>query len=299
MSREISPAGGRSYGIQRVCAVWAVSRSSVYAARERSQKPPEPPKGLRRGPKPQLPDEMILGHIREYLKTSPFKGEGHRKVYAHLKHVLKIPIGRGRVLRLMREKHLLSPYRHGPGTLHPHTGTLVAEAPNQLWGTDGFRVLTVDDGWVWGFIAVDHFNTECVGWHVVKTGSRFEALEPLRQGLQSRIGGVEKDVARGLVLRADHGCQYTSQHFRAQAAFWGITVSHAFIAQPQGNGIAERFVRTLKEQAIYGRIFQNVEEVRQAIQSFIGSYNHRWRLERLGFLTPAEARQAALDKAAA
>ena len=152
---------------------------------------------------------------------------------------------------------------------------------------------------MWGFIAVDHFNSECVGWHVVKTGSRFAALEPLSQGLQGLFGGVGKDAARGLILRADHGCQYTSQHFRGQAAFWGLTISHAFVAQPQGNGIAERFIRTLKEQAIYGRIFRNAEEVRQAVQTFVTNYNHHWRLERLGFFTPVEARQAALDKAAA
>lgn len=299
MSRECSPSTGRRYGIQRVCAAWAVSRSSLYAARERVHEPVEAHLPRRRGPRPHVPDEVILGHIREYLKTSPFVGEGYRKVYAHLKRVRKIPIARKRVLRLMRDHHLLSPYRRLPGTPHVHTGSLVAEAPNQLWGTDGFRVFTVDDGWVWGFIAVDHFNSECVGWHVVKIGSRFEALEPLRQGLQALFGGVGKDAARGLVLRADHGCQYTSQHFRAQAAFWGIAVSHAFIAQPQGNGIAERFIETLKDQAIYGHIFRNTEEVRQAVHIFIANYNHLWRPERLQFLTPVEARQAALDKAAA
>jgi len=299
MSRVCSPATGHPYGVKRVCTTWAVPRSSVYAARERVQRPAESPLPFHRGPKPQVPDETILDHIREYLKTSPFVGEGYRKVYAHLKRVRKIPIGRTRVLRIMREHHLLSPKRRLPGTSHAHTGSLVAAAPNHLWGTDGFRVFTADDGWVWGFIAVDHFNTECVGWHVVKTGSRFEALEPLRQGLHALLGGVGKDVARGLVLRADHGCQYTSRHFRAQAAFWGITVSHAFVAQPQGNGIAERFIETLKDQAIYGHIFHNAEEVRQAIQTFIAKYNHFWRLERLGFLTPAETRQAALDKAAA
>ena len=39
-----------------------------------------------------------------------------------------------------------------------------------MWGTDGVRVLTDDDGWVWAFAAVDHWNTEWVGWHVCKEG---------------------------------------------------------------------------------------------------------------------------------
>lgn len=56
--------------------------------------------------------------------------------------------------------------------------------------------------------------------------------------------------------------------------------------------MAERFNRTLKEQAIHGRIFRNVEEVRVAVTAFKERYNHHWRLEKLGFMSPLEARQA-------
>ena len=44
-----------------------------------------------------------------------------------------------------------------------------------MWGTDGVRVFTVDDGWGWIFTAVEHWNAECVGWHV---SNRFAALQP-------------------------------------------------------------------------------------------------------------------------
>ena len=51
-----------------------------------------------------------------------------------------------------------------------------------MWGTDGVRVFTAEDGWVWTFAAVDHWNAECVGWHVCKVGNRFAGLEPIAQG---------------------------------------------------------------------------------------------------------------------
>ena len=63
-------------------------------------------------------------------------------------------------------------------------------------------------------------------------------------------------------LRMDHGTQYLSDHFQNQLKYWGINPSFAFIEQPQTNGVAERFIRTLKAQVIYGRVFQNLEEVR-------------------------------------
>ncbi len=80
---------------------------------------------------------------------------------------------------------------------------------------------------------------------------------------------------------------------------WGITPSFAFMAEPYTNGAAELSNRTLKEQAIHGRIFRNLEEVREAVDAFVERYNAHWRLERLGFQTPLEARQAALRKDAA
>ncbi|MEX3611882.1 MAG: integrase core domain-containing protein [Burkholderia sp.] len=76
--------------------------------------------------------------------------------------------------------------------------------------------------------------------------------------------------------------------------FWGITPSYVFVAEPQTNGVVARFNRTMKEQAIHGRLFNNVEEVRAAAVAFKDRYNREWRLEKLGFKTPLEARQAAL-----
>ena len=56
----------------------------------------------------------------------------------------------------------------------------------------------------------------------------------------------------------DHGSQYLSDHFTNQIKFWGIQPSYAFVEQPQTNGVAERFNRTLKEQIVHGRIYRNI-----------------------------------------
>jgi putative transposase len=62
------------------------------------------------------------------------------------------------------------------------------------------------------------------------------------------------------------------------------------IEEPETNGAAERFNRTLKEQAIHGRIFRNIDEVRAAVGEFVERYNTQWRLEKMGYKTPVEAR---------
>lgn len=50
---------------------------------------------------------------------------------------------------------------------------------------------------------------------------------------------------------------------------------------------------------IHGRIFQNVAEVRAAVGAFVETYNRHWRLEKLGYLTPLEARHLANAEAPA
>ena len=60
----------------------------------------------------------------------------------------------------------------------------------------------------------------------------------------------------------------------------------AFVAEPQTNGVAERFYRTLKEQVIYGRNYRTVQEVRVAVADFMDRYNRQWLIEKLGFRSP-------------
>lgn len=83
-----------------------------------------------------------------------------------------------------------------------------------------------------------------------------------------------------------------SDHFVHQLRFWGITPSFAFVAEPETNGVAERFIRTLKEQAIYGRIFRTAAEVGAAVEEFVRHYNAQWLVEKNGFRSPAQARAA-------
>ncbi len=290
MSQTISPEAGKPYGVQRVCRVWEQARSSFYhAARQCAMNNQVPSK--RRGPRPSISDDALLELIRADLASSPFTGEGHRKVWARLRVRDGVRVSRKRVLRLMRENHLLSPYRSRSKAVKEHDGKIVTLAPNLMWGTDGTRVFTLDEGWVWIFTAVEHWNAECVGWHVCKKGDRYAALQPISMALNNLYGSVQADVGRGLALRMDHGTQYLSDHFLNQLKFWGITPSFAFVAQPQTNGVAERFNRTLKEQAIYGRMFRTVEDVRQAVQNFMELYNSEWRVEKNAFRSPQEIRQ--------
>jgi putative transposase len=296
MSCATSLSTGWVYGVARVAREWELARSSFYHRR-----------GLagqffrvlqRRGPKTAWTDAALTEKIREVLAATPFYGEGHRKVWARLRHA-GVRTSKARVLRLMREAQLLAPSRTVPRAENPHTGTIITERPNEVWAADHTAAVTVEDGQVTVFVAVDHCTTECVGIHAAKRATRFEALEPIRQAARDYCGGFRAEAAAGLRLRHDHGSQYMSDDFQTEIAFLGMESSPAFVRQPEGNGCVERFIRTLKEQLLWVRTFQNVEELRQALAEFRERYNERWIVQRHNYLTPEQARQQLLAQGAA
>lgn len=296
MSRVASISGPQRYGIVRVCEEWGFARSTLYAGRARALSVAAAGK---RGPKTAFSDATLLGHIRAVLQASPFLGEGHRKVWARLRHA-GIRAGKPRILRVMREHGLLAPYRQvrrlGP---RAHDGTITTAAPDLMWGTDATGTYTLEEGYVTVFVAVDHCNSEAVGLHAAKRGTRFEALEPLRQGIRRHFGRFAQDCAQGLSLRHDHGSQYMSAAFQAEIAFLGMQSSPSFVRAPEGNGVAERFIRTLKEQLLWVHTYRTVAELNAALQAWLITYNASWLIERHGYRTPAQVRCALLATKAA
>jgi transposase InsO family protein len=117
--------------------------------------------------------------------------------------------------------------------------------------------VSTEEGQVHVFIAVDHFTAECIGIHAAKSGNRFEALEPIRQGAREHFGGFERGIATGLSIRHDHGSASMSDDFPRELAFLGMTSSPSFVREPEGNDIAERFIRTFEREPPLGAVLRH------------------------------------------
>lgn len=293
MSAVISIPTRRRYGVARVCRAWGVARAGVHRRRVTAEAPPAP----RRGPGPRGPmsDAALVEAIRQALVVSPFHGEGYRKVWARLRHAGP-RASKGRVRHLMRENGLAASTRVGrPRGPRNHDGTIIPDTIDTMWGTDMTAAFPVEHGQVAAFVAVDHCSAECVGIHAALHGARHEALEPIRQGVAERSGAVEKEAAAGLAIRHDHGSQYMSRDFQREIAWLGAASSPAFVRAPEGDGCAERFIRTLKENPPWVGTFRNVEEPRLALIEFRRTYNENWLIERHGHRSPAQFRRDRMD----
>jgi hypothetical protein len=141
-----------------------------------------------------------------------------------------------------------APHRSPPRPANDHDASITTDAPNVMWGADGAwcrRSRTA--------------TSRCYRRRALERRgprlARRQTRRPLRRrrGAGSRRrqglrGSVRADAARRVLLRHDHCSAFMSEHFQNQLTFFGMAPSFAFVRQPETNGVAERFIRTLKEQ---------------------------------------------------
>jgi len=244
-----------------------------------------------------MTDTELLAEIHHVLASSPFVGEGHRKVWARLRRERGVCTSRKRVLRLTREAGLLAPtpkVRKRAARLHD--GTITVTVPDTLWATDATDGVT-DEGRCAVFVMIDHASGEAWADAGLRM-DRFAAADLLREVTSERFGSVEHAVAAGLALRYDGGPCFRSEHFQTEIDHLGIARSPAFHYEPETNGCAEKFIQTLKEQVLWLERFHTLEQLRDRVRQFARDYNRSWLLEHHGYRTPIEAREHLLRQAA-
>jgi len=121
--------------------------------------------------------------------------------------------------------------------------------------------------WIAILVITDNCTRQCLGLPLFVAGPRVTA-EIIAEALQALL---PPDL---LFLISDRGAHFTSQAFRQ------LTLSEEFIHvliarhRPQSNGIAERFVRTLKEW-LADKSWNTDDELAALIAHFIDHYNDR------------------------
>jgi putative transposase len=238
-----------------------------------------------------MPDAELLAAIRREIAASPFVGEGHKKITARLR-LRGVCTSRKRVLRLMREAGLLAPtptVRRRARRLHD--GRITTAAPDELWATDPTEGWTRQDGRCAVFALVDHCTGEA--WlDAAPRMDRLAAADLLREAIAERFGSIEAGAAAGLKLRHDGGSCFRSAHYQAELDHLAIERSPAFHYEPETNGIVEKLIQTLKQQLLWIERFDTLAELRARVRQFAHDYNQHWLLERHGYRTPRQARDA-------
>lgn len=258
-----------------------VSPSGYYAWRQRLTRPP----GVNR----KRLEDSIAGCYWENRRRY-----GTRRIKAALANA-GIKAGRGVIRRVLGERNLkaIAPKRFVPRTTDSK-GTIAA--PNLLKGLNtqecaSAKIIVGDITYLplqngrFCYLAVwqDKVTRRIIGWSL---------QDSMTAGLV--ISALEKAIRRGLIkagaiIHTDRGSQYASRDFRALLQRSCFRQSMSAAGNCYDNAQAESFFSRFKAELIEGGVFENIEQARSEIFSYVEGYYNRTRLHSgLGYKSPLE-----------
>ena len=267
-----------------LCRVMQVSASGYYAWRKRLTKPPCP----RRKSLKQLVRDCYFENRRRY---------GARRISRSLaKNGTKI--GRAGVRRLMTEEGLkaIQPKAFKPRTTDSRG---VAAAPNLL--AEGkseestpAQIIIGDITYIrlrggrFAYLAVwqDKRTRRIIGWSLSMEMTQELVISALEKAINKAL------VKPGAIIHSDRGSQYASNKFRQLLQANGLRQSMSGKGNCYDNAQAESFFSRFKAELIEGGVFEDFEQARSEIFSYIEGYYNRVRLHSsLGYKSPLEFEQ--------
>jgi transposase InsO family protein len=278
MSRETS-AGLAT--VTQLCEAFGISRAAYYAAKK--ARPVAKVITLPRAPR-HTSNDVVLAAIRDVIKAEP--AWGVRKVWATLKRN-GLKVSRKRVHALMRANGLVLARDREPGDTS--RGHVAVPEPNRRFGGDLTTVWTKKDGWVAVVPTIDCGCRSVLGLTVTKDQHGPAVLASVEEALRAAFGEPCL-VPSGVELRTDHGPQYTGADCADLVARWGIVHTFAPVGRPTGNAVAERVIRTMKEEVVWLRDWNTADELREALIAWQDRYNTQRPHQALRWKTPAEYR---------
>lgn len=219
---------------------------------------------------------------------------GARRITAALKQQ-GVKIGKFQVRRLMREQNLkaIQPKAFVPKTTDSKG---VKAAPNLLKGIKtkdcapariiigGITYIPLQNG-SWRYLAVwqDKITRRIIGWSL----SDSMTAELVISALEKAIG--KGFVQAGAIIHSDRGSQYASNGFREVLHRCGFRQSVSGKGNCYDNAQAESFFSRFKTELIEGGAFENLEQARSEIFTYIEGYYSRIGLHSsLGYQSPME-----------
>jgi transposase InsO family protein len=273
--------------VQTQCRVLGVSVSGYYAsvAREPSARARE--------------DARLLELIRAAHAES--RGTyGARRVHAELVDNGEM-VGRDHVARLMRSAGLegVSPRKWTVTTRQDAdqgaAPDLVqrkfkADGPNRLWVADITYVPTWE-GFIYLAVVLDVWCRRVVGWAMSASLATPLVLAALEIAVRRR-------QPTGVIHHSDKGCQYTSVAFGQRCIDAGIKPSTGTVGDAYDNAMAESFFSTIEHELFARQSLKSKDQARDEVFSYIeGWYNPRRRHSALGYKSPQQFEEAALEAA--
>ena len=237
-------------------------------------------------------DAEILSAILNIISDMP--SYGYRRVWGILRKQRRTegqpPVNAKRLYRIMSEHNLLLLHDKSARPKREHKGKIAVVESDMRWCSDGFEFNCDNGEKLRVTFALDCCDREAIDWAASTGGYDSSTVQDVMlRSVEKRFGDRLPDTP--VQWLTDNGSAYTAYETRRFAVELNLEPCTTAVSSPQSNGMAERFVKTMKEDYI---AFMPKPDVRTALQSLAAAFNHyneNHPHSALGYHSPREYRR--------
>lgn len=229
-------------------------------------------------------DSELANLIKEIYLYSDGR-YGYRKVTACLDN-LGYAVNHKKVLRIMREVGIQGLYPRksinttigANNAIYPYLlKDLAITYPNQVWVTD-LTYISIQGRFMYFMAIMDLYSCYIVAYELSPNLEAVFCVDTLKRAL---------NLAIPQIFNTDQGSQFTGHDFINVLSAYGVMISHDHKGRCFDNIFAERFWRTLKQEAIYYYRPDTVKALDLCLNNFVDWYNNERLHQSLQYKTPA------------
>lgn len=244
----------------------------------------------------QPDDADLVADLKTLVSDLP--SYGYRRAWGLLRRqrerLKQAPVNAKRVYRVMKQHALLLGRRiKQPGVQRRHEGRVAVANSNTRWCSDGFEVKCDDGDKLRVTFALDCCDREVMSWVASLAGYRSDDVRNVMlEAVEQRFG-----LAKTLEPRewlSDNGSAYTAEATRKFARELGLVPVTTPVCSPQGNGMAESLVKTIKRDYVAHMPKPDAATALRNLGIAFEHYNEHHPHSALKYRSPREFRRLAL-----
>jgi len=208
-------------------------------------------------------DEWLLPKVRTLVEQRA--SYGNRRITALLNKELvaegKPRVNHKRIYRLMRRNQLLL-QRHTGKPTKTHEGTIATLKRDLPWCSDSFEIRCWNGERVQAAFSLDCCDREIMSYVATTAAITGEMVRDLMaEAVEQRFGAGARAVPHPIEWLSDNGPPYTANETREFGASLGLLVCNTPSYSPEGNGMAEAFVKRFKADYVHLAQLQSAADV--------------------------------------
>lgn len=274
-------------GITLVSRILCVSRAQLTQRMKTSGNKPN----KRRRRCDEAADAEVLARILDIISAMPTYG--YRRVWVILRRQSRnkgLPFENAkRVYRIMSDNNLLLLHDKPSRPQREHKGQISVKESNQRWCSDGFEFCCDDGEKQRVTFALDCCDREAIDWAAGTRGYDKATEQDVMSGAIEECFGDR--LERLIQWLTDNCSAYTAHETRLFARELNLEPCTTAVSSHQNNGMAERFVKTMKENHIAFIPKPNVRAALHNLAVAIEHYNEKHQHSALGYLSSREYRR--------